>query len=89
MTLKTLIPWLRPSKAEAKRPIEALASDLALKHELNGSNWRHKKGGQYKIICIAYRETTLELEVVYQDVQNPVRYIRPLAEFMDGRFTRL
>lgn len=80
--------WLRSSKIETKRPIQELAADLSAKTELNGSTWRHKKGGQYRIICVAYREQTLDMEVVYEDIENPVTYIRPLDEFMDGRFTR-
>jgi len=87
--LKTLLSWLVTPKNETKRPIAELAEDLAAHLTLNGTQWRHKKGGIYRIICVAYREKTLEMEVVYEDTENPVTYTRPLDDFMDGRFTRL
>lgn len=87
--LKTLLQRLRLAKTETKRPIEDLAADLSAKQQLNGTAWRHRKGGEYRIICIAYREQTLDMEVVYEDMRAPVTYIRPLGEFMDGRFTQM
>ncbi len=51
-----------------------------------GSMWVHRKGGVYHIICTAIIEATLTAAVVYEG--NGKRWVRPLAEFMDGRFTK-
>ena len=88
MPVNKLLQWLSITKNETKRPILELVHELSAKSELEGSLWRHKKGGEYRIICVAYREQSMEMEVVYKDTQQPVTYIRPLDEFMDGRFTR-
>jgi len=88
MSLYTIFSRLRRAAPEEKRPTEALVADLAKHDELADTVWQHKKGGVYRIVCIAFRETTMNLEVVYRDVHHPVTYIRPLEEFMDGRFKR-
>lgn len=88
MSLYTILSRLRLTAPEAKRPIEELVADLAKREVLTDTIWQHKKGGVYRIVCIAFREKTMELEVVYRDVDQPVTYIRPLEEFMDGRFKR-
>lgn len=58
------------------------------------SIWRHKKGGLYRIICCAIQESDLTPVVVYynevtdeQPNQTVKTWTRPLAQFMDGRFT--
>ncbi len=74
---------------EARKPVEELELELAEYVSILNSYWRHRKGGAYQIKHIAYRESTMALEVVYASVSEDVVYIRPLAEFMDGRFTRV
>ena len=86
---KRIFSWLSRQSPEMKKPIEALSAELIEKRHLADSVWQHKKGGMYRIICIAFREQTMELEVVYRDAEHPVTYIRPYHEFMDGRFTQL
>lgn len=74
---------------EVKRPIEELCEEQRRYDALLSSNWQHRKGGEYRIEQIAFRERTLSLEVVYRDVASGVVYIRPLDEFMDGRFRKI
>lgn len=50
-----------------------------------------KRGGLYRVVCIALVEATLEQVVVYASMpsspeETPVHWIRPLGEFTDGRF---
>jgi hypothetical protein len=62
-----------------------------------GSKWRHRNGHLYSIECGAVIEATLTAAVVYILVAavprdaprrvSPPRWVRPLAEFLDGRFT--
>ena len=53
-----------------------------------GSTWRHRKGGTYLILAIARVKATLEHVVVYHKVHQPADvWTRPVAEFMDGRFS--
>ena len=59
--------------------------DLAI-----GAHYRHKKtGGTYQLFCYATIEATMTPAVVYgangKD-GNLHRWVRPLAEFCDGRF---
>lgn len=59
-------------------------SDLAI-----GAYYRHKKsGGTYQIIMFATIEATMTPAVVYgaRSKDGPVRWVRPVAEFCDGRF---
>lgn len=52
--------------------------------------YRHKKtGGIYEVICNAHIEATLELAVVYRNTVTGERWVRPAAEFNDGRFERV
>lgn len=52
-----------------------------------GEVWRHRKGGVYEVVCCAVVESSLDVAVVYAGADG-VRWVRPLSEFMDGRFTR-
>ena len=54
-----------------------------------GTRWRHRKGGEYEVLCVALREADLSPQVVYESRETGVTYIRPLAEFCDGRFARM
>lgn len=50
--------------------------------------YKHKKSqGVYEVVCHAVVEATLEAVVVYRSIKNPVEvWVRPIAEFYDGRF---
>ncbi len=47
---------------------------------------RHKKGGLYRVIAEGLLETDRSDVVIYDDAQGQV-WVRPAAEFWDGRFT--
>lgn len=85
-----MLNWLSGfTTSEKKRPIAELVDDLSRLDVVRNSLWRHRKGGVYRIVCVAFREQTMTPEVVYEDTTQPVTYIRPYAEFMDGRFERV
>lgn len=50
---------------------------------------RHKKGGLYRLIARGRIEATLEPCAIYEGVSTGLVWVRPEAEFEDGRFTRL
>ena len=55
-------------------------------HKIVGKNFIHKESGNlYQVSQLAYRESDLEVVVIYHDV-NMVHWVRPLSEFLDGRF---
>ena len=55
-----------------------------------GLRYRHKKTrGTYRVMCVARMEATLELAVVYVSEKDQVPWVRPLAEFVDGRFAEI
>jgi hypothetical protein len=47
---------------------------------------KHRKGGLYRVICHGQLEADHTPVVIYDD-QNGTTWVRPLAEFIDGRFT--
>lgn len=51
-----------------------------------GSVWRHRKGNFYTVVGVAMDSDTGDDVVVYTGKDNQM-WTRPLAEFMDGRFT--
>lgn len=52
--------------------------------------WLHEKSGYfYEIVCFGYREADLVPLVVYRNTGGGDNWVRPLAEFMDGRFTQV
>lgn len=58
--------------------------DLAI-----GAYYRHKKsGGTYQLLMLATIEATMTPAVVYgaRSKDGPVRWVRPVDEFCDGRF---
>ncbi len=54
--------------------------------------WRathqHKKGGLYRVIAEGLVEADRSDVVIYDDAQGQV-WVRPAAEFWDGRFTAI
>lgn len=53
-----------------------------------GSRWEHRKGGRYTVVAVGVIEATLTPAVVYRSGNGNV-WVRPLAEFLDGRFVRV
>jgi hypothetical protein len=53
-----------------------------------GSRWRHRKGGLYTVTGAAVIEASLTPAVVYRDAAGR-SWVRSLALFTDGRFTRV
>ena len=55
-----------------------------------GAIFQHYKGGMYMVVMQAKLEWNMEDAVVYQTVvespNTPQGFVRPLAEFCDGRF---
>lgn len=49
---------------------------------------RHKKGGLYRVLGDAIWEPDRTPAVIYDDAEGTV-WVRPKAEFDDGRFTKL
>lgn len=45
-----------------------------------------KTGGHYIVVCEATIESTLAPAVVYRSVKDGGTWVRPTAEFCDGRF---
>lgn len=56
-----------------------------------GARYRHKKtGAVYTVRCEATIEATMTPAVVYcREDATPGIWVRPTAEFLDGRFERL
>ena len=49
---------------------------------------RHKKGGLYRVVAHGLLEADRSDVVVYDDAEGTT-WVRPAAEFYDGRFTLL
>lgn len=48
----------------------------------------HRKGGRYRVLMRATIEADLSEAVIYDDAEGRI-WVRPAAEFDDGRFTVL
>lgn len=58
-------------------------------YRIIGKNFVHQKTGRvYQVVNLAYRVSDLGVVVVYHD-ESMVHWVRPLSEFMDGRFKQL
>ena len=54
---------------------------------MSNSIWRHKKtGGLYQVVTQARVEATMIESIVYRSLNNGHCWVRPEAEFFDGRF---
>ena len=52
-----------------------------------GMEVRHvKTGGDYVVLCEAVIEATMTKAIVYKSVKTGDVWVRPAAEFCDGRF---
>lgn len=57
---------------------------------MDGTRWKHRKGGEYVVLYgDALIEYTITPAVVYRAVKDDTVWIRPKAEFLDGRFTQI
>jgi len=55
-----------------------------------GSRWRHiKRGTTYVVKGTGIIEATLTVAVIYTADADGTTWVRPVAEFCDGRFERL
>jgi hypothetical protein len=55
-----------------------------------GSLWRHvKRGSTYTVRCMCIVEAAMVTSVCYQSTGDGTSWVRPLSEFMDGRFEKL
>jgi hypothetical protein len=71
---------------EARRRVAAVRGELMG----GGVQWRHvKSGGLYWVQAVGLREADGEALVVYRDSDAGTCWIRPAAEFCDGRFVRV
>lgn len=71
---------------------EALAELSARKQEVPiGSLWRHRKTDTiYTVKGLALLESDLSLVLSYKELgTSNIHWIRPLSEFLDGRFERV
>lgn len=51
------------------------------------SRWRHVKSGTlYDVVAVGYLERDVSPVVVYRGVVSETVWVRPLSEFLDGRF---
>lgn len=94
--------WVRSHMARTGSDRET--AEMALAEALNGwlvpdeelllpdtppPTHRHRKGGLYRLIARGRIEATLEPCAIYASVKDDLVWVRPEAEFEDGRFTRL
>lgn len=75
------------------KSLEEVQEDLSLKRKEVpiGSLWRHlKTDNLYTVKDIVIVESDLTLAVSYKRLRdtNRLHWLRPLAEFLDGRFKR-
>lgn len=64
-------------------------SDLPKAPTQYGVYFTHRKGGVYKVIATGMIEATLTPCVIYQNMKGGAVWVRPYAEFNDGRFVCL
>jgi len=84
--VKAMLPWLayRIRNHEGKPPVADDLKDISI-----GGYYRHKRtGGVYQVLCLAIIEATMTNAVVYAAKKDGKveRWVRPVAEFCDGRF---
>lgn len=69
------------TKVQGRDVGAALKNDWAPTH-------RHRKGGLYRRVTTAVLEADRSDVVIYDDADGTI-WVRPVAEFEDGRFTPL
>lgn len=60
-------------------------SNMQTEEPVAGQTYRHFKGAQYMVICVATLESSMELMVVYREVGviGGRPWVRPVSEFME------
>lgn len=59
-------------------------------HPLVGTVWRHKKRGSlYTVMGSCHIEATQTLALLYYASADESWWVRPVSEFLDGRFERV
>lgn len=77
---------------EVKDPyqVELAVSALDVRCPPAGSRWMHvRAGGTYTVVAGVVVEATVTPAVAYRSDQTEVTWVRPLDEFLDGRFVPL
>ncbi len=55
-----------------------------------GSRWRHvKRGTTYAVVDTGIIEATMTTCVIYKADADGTTWVRPLSEFVDGRFVEI
>ena len=55
-----------------------------------GSRWRHvKRGTTYTVEGTCVIESTMQTGVIYRAHHDGTTWVRPLSEFVDGRFVQI
>jgi hypothetical protein len=60
-------------------------SNMKTEEPVPGQTYRHYKGNQYMVICVAIMEATMTPMVVYREVGviGGKPWVRPMTEFME------
>lgn len=69
---------------------QAALAELKARGPARCSWWRHRNGGRYLVLYLCVIEATLTPAVGYaSEMSGPTDplWVRPLDEFLDGRFT--
>lgn len=49
------------------------------------SIWRHFKGGDYKVVCVAFDSESLQFEVVHESIDHPgVIFTRSMSNWLES-----
>jgi len=50
-----------------------------------GSVWRHFKGGEYRVVCIAFDSEDLRLEVIHEPLDDPgIVFTRTMSNWLES-----
>lgn len=89
MSWEDVIPTLpKPGKITDEQIVAKIQGELSAGRLWQGMKVLYvKSGGKYNVVCVAKVEATREAAVVYRSLSDSDSvWIRPLAEFCDGRF---
>jgi hypothetical protein len=76
-----------PVPARDRLPNHAPPANPAMQLKPDGPTWCHKKtGGFYTVLHACLNEADLKPMVVYRDNVKGTIWVRPVSEFLDGRF---
>ena len=82
----------RPKGRTIQAKLPKIAPRTFVTTPAQGAKWRpthkHRKGGLYRVLGHGTLEANRTVMTIYDDAQGTV-WIRPKAEFEDGRFTPL